>query len=435
MKLRGTQVLVAVVALLLGAVVAMAQTDGSDGGNASGFRAFERADEDQYGTTPTTATGSATVTTPVGSATVGAAGEVAPPSSTPPTTSTAKDPNAPVNGAGGNGGVAGEDSNGGGRDGATKPASVEDDGGTAPANANGGDGAGGAAGAGGSGDGSSAGAELGSGGAIAFIGLSPARIDVFRQVREVTGPPAYLAEFYEPLYTKGVADLTDGTPFDGAESDTTKLRGFAEKLGRSAADGGALARKALPVLARTVQRGQVKPVSGFVLTHVEVPLEGTQDRLRNVFIRGFIDGLAGAKVPAVSPGKTLQVPVVGAELSTTKPSTIPWFKDHGVKTTVDDVDLSDGKRSLARALAGTLGHFGIKSTATDGKLADRPDPKLAPLQFRPSASYVAGDLGTSDGGLPDAVAVMVGLLLVAFVGQTVLLAARRGRRRRRDARA
>ena len=94
----------------------------------------------------------------------------------------------------------------------------------------------------------------------------------------------------------------------------------------------------------------------------------------------------------------IAVPIVGTEFSTTKPSTIPFFKDHGVKTTIDNLDLAEGKRSLSRTLAGVVGHFGIKATATDGKIAKRADAKLAPLQYRPSAAFVPADeRDTSDG--------------------------------------
>ena len=57
-------------------------------------------------------------------------------------------------------------------------------------------------------------------------------------------------------------------------------------------------------------------------------------------------------------------PVVGAELTTTRPSQVPWYKAAGMSS-VDDLDLLTGRTALALALAlaGDHGSFGVKRTA------------------------------------------------------------------------
>jgi hypothetical protein len=66
---------------------------------------------------------------------------------------------------------------------------------------------------------------------------------------------------------------------------------------------------------------------------------------------GLLAGVAGSGVPAV-----------GAELSATGPSQIPWYKGRGISS-VDDLDQLAGQAALDYALAGDRGTFGVKATA------------------------------------------------------------------------
>lgn len=431
MKLRGTQVLVALLAVLLGAVVAVAQSGGDGGSNgagnaAAGFRDYERADADQYGLTSTVTTPGQTTTVTVGAG----------PSEAPAQGAQAGQPttaNAPV-------GAAGDDDG----DGDTKPASAEDDGGTAPASANGGAGeAGGTAGAGAAGvargtsstDPDCGGGnprQFGNGGSVAYIGLSPARYRTLTEVRKVTGPPAYLAELYEPIDTAAVARLTAGTKWAGAADDLDELAAYAEALGRSVVDGGALAKAGLPLLSRGVLPTDVKPLSGVILTHCEVPLRDRPDQIRDTFVEAFVGALRDAQVPSVERGEEVPLPVIGVERTDSDDRTVPYYEKFGIST-LDHVDTRQGKLALTRLLAGAdEGDYGVKATAKDGALPPKPDRADQPLQYRPSAAYVPADASGDGGALPGGAAtVAVLVLLAAFAGQAIVLTVRRERRRLR----
>ena len=54
--------------------------------------------------------------------------------------------------------------------------------------------------------------------------------------------------------------------------------------------------------------------------------------------------------------------VVGAERTTTDPSSIGFFSDHGFAS-VDNVDQLPGRVALVYALGGAEGEFGVKETA------------------------------------------------------------------------
>lgn len=439
MKLRGTHLLIALVAVLLGAVVAAAQSgDGAPQGQqaAAGFQRYDRADRDQYGATETvtaasTVTGTSTVT-----ATSTVTSDTKPPDdvvaagTTVTTTATAP-------------GAVKDAKDEGGDD---KPGAGDepDDGGAAPADDNGGADKRKGANANGNANpitaarvmgatAANAGCDggdpraFGNGGSIGYFGLSPARYEVFSQVKQVTGSPAYLSELYEPIDVAVVKQLTDGTKFEGAATDRKKLRQFARALGRSVVEGGPLAKRALPLLSRGVTAADIKPLSGAVLTHCEVPLPDDPDGIRDTFIKAFVAGLSSMKVPSVTDGRQVPMPVVGAENTDTSPTTIPWWNELKVGS-VDDVDTDEGKLALRRTLdKATKKPFGIKATAV-ARMPEKPDPEARPLQFRTS-SFGIDPVDGGSGGIPGgALTIGVLLLLGAFVTQAIVLTARRGRR-------
>lgn len=104
--------------------------------------------------------------------------------------------------------------------------------------------------------------------------------------------------------------------------------------------------------------GQLKPLQGVVL--VRNPGSGLSDDQRAVsehFEKGFARGL-----------RATGIPVAGAERSSTKPSQVGWFEDHGLSS-IDDSERTIGRAALVFVLAGAHGSFGLKSTA-DGLLPD-----------------------------------------------------------------
>jgi hypothetical protein len=404
MKPTARHLLIAIVALALGAIPAIALAQ-------SPFRDYKDAAADQYGTTtsPTSSTPAgtvdATVSTPVVTATVGAT--VGAETQAPPTPEE-EAANPPSQGE-------------------NNP--QESGAGASPRSA-----AGAAAG------GAAAGEPGPSCNRYAIIGLSPLLMPAVPDVVLALGKAAYVADITEPLKTKVLKQLTDGTEWAGAATDNKKLRGFARALGASVPDVGPLAKAAFPKLAKFpefppasgITDQDFEPVAGIVLTHVQVPLKGAANSRRNTFVKWFIKGLQSAKVPDVQGGET-DLPLAGVEEKVTKKTEISFFKKYGVSS-VDDTDLDDGKLSLVRVMFGAVGHFGIKKSADNGKLA-QPSSTVEPLLCRPDNKYVAGKLlRSTDDGIPGGGPTIAVLMLLGLAGAVSLLAIveRRTRRVRRS---
>jgi hypothetical protein len=101
------------------------------------------------------------------------------------------------------------------------------------------------------------------------------------------------------------------------------------------------------------------PADGIVVVRSGGPQQGATAR----FLSGLYAGLG-----------TLGVPVVGVEGTTTKPSAVPTYGRVGISS-VDDVDIREGRLALALLLAGAEpGHYGVKLTASAGYL-----PRVDPL--------------------------------------------------------
>jgi hypothetical protein len=92
-----------------------------------------------------------------------------------------------------------------------------------------------------------------------------------------------------------------------------------------------------------------RPADGVVVIRSGGPQAGPTAR----FLAGLYAGLTGAGVP-----------VVGVESTKAQPSAVPVFKRLGLSS-VDDVDIREGRVALALVLAGgDPGHYGVKSTAS-----------------------------------------------------------------------
>jgi hypothetical protein len=185
---------------------------------------------------------------------------------------------------------------------------------------------------------------------VGLIGMGGLPDSTIRSVREaLEGTGARLA---------GVAVIGEPVPEDAAAS----LRGAADppgardfnRLGR--ATGVALARGGRA--ARELERGLLTSSSGRLggLTGVVVfraPREGGgEDAARtDAFEAGLVEGLADNDAK-----------VVGAETTGTSPSQIPWFRDRRLSS-IDNVDVLEGRAALVFVLAGANGSYGEKDTA------------------------------------------------------------------------
>lgn len=102
-----------------------------------------------------------------------------------------------------------------------------------------------------------------------------------------------------------------------------------------------------------------RPADGVVVVRPAGPQEGPTSR----FLTGLYAGLAAADVP-----------VVGVETTQTTPSAVPTYTRAGFSS-VDDVDILEGRLALALLLSGAdPGHYGLKQTASTGYL-----PPVEPL--------------------------------------------------------
>jgi hypothetical protein len=383
MKPTARHLLIAVIALALGAIPAIALAQ-------SPFRDYKQAAADQYGTGTTSTPvveGAVTATTPVVTATVGA--------------TVGEETQAPAEGQ--------ENGNPSGAHGNPSAANGP---GTSSAQPNT--------------------AGPGDNGLLNFIrsrygvvGLSPLLDVALPDVVAALGRSAYMAEIKEPLDAATIKKVTDGTKWEGADTDLDKLRSYAKALGAALPDAKPLAKKDFPQLAKlpdvldTWSAQEIEPVAGIVFTHVPVSLKGDEDTRRDAFVKAFIDGLQTVEIPDVTGGE-IDLPLVGVERKDTKPSTIAFFKARDVST-VDDVDTDDGKLSLVRVLDGAVGHFGVKDSATDGEVA-KPSGKPAPLLYRPTGNYVPGDLiRDNGGGIPGGGVTIAVLLLLGLAGTFSLL--------------
>jgi hypothetical protein len=102
-----------------------------------------------------------------------------------------------------------------------------------------------------------------------------------------------------------------------------------------------------------------RPAEGVIVVRSAGPQQGPTAR----FLTGLYAGLAAGGVP-----------VVGVETTKTTPSAVPTYARAGFSS-VDDVDVAEGRLALALLLAGANpGQYGLKPTAKTGYL-----PQVEPL--------------------------------------------------------
>lgn len=142
----------------------------------------------------------------------------------------------------------------------------------------------------------------------------------------------------------------DGTKLRRLDRDNDVLERFGRRIGRQLALGGDLVGRLRQELFST-SRGNYEGLEGIVLVRDPDKLEGDEKKAQDRFESALIDA-----------AKDTEVEVVGVEMTDTDPSNVSWFADRGV-TSVDDLDLVEGKVALVYALLGESGRFGVKDSA------------------------------------------------------------------------
>jgi hypothetical protein len=174
------------------------------------------------------------------------------------------------------------------------------------------------------------------------------------EVRDATEPAGASIESVSvvdaPLPLDRVEGELDGTRLERVSRDDEVLERFGRRIGRQLAQGGELVRRLRQELFST-SRGDYGGVDGIVLVRDPDKLEGEEKSRQDRFESALIDA-----------AQDTDVEVVGVERTDTDPSNIPWFADQGV-TSVDALDLVEGKVALTYALLGARGRFGVKDSA------------------------------------------------------------------------
>ncbi|HEY2181748.1 MAG TPA: copper transporter [Solirubrobacteraceae bacterium] len=217
---------------------------------------------------------------------------------------------------------------------------------------------------------------------LVFLGGASNQVDGFVRdaITEAGGDLATVVAVREPLDVNGLAHAAEGTRFAalagepplpssapttggaraaegaGSEADAKLLESFGAILGRQLVSGAQNVDRELisRVRARllTAFDGQLGKLDALVVVRNEprvlTPAQSTDAaRLES----GLLEGAAAVGIP-----------VVGAELSSSAPSQIPWFQSRTLSS-VDDIDTTAGQAALVYALTGSHGSYGTKPTA------------------------------------------------------------------------
>jgi hypothetical protein len=203
---------------------------------------------------------------------------------------------------------------------------------------------------------------------VVFLGESSNEVDSLVQdgVKEAGGEVKSVVAVREPLETTalGIPVASAGTAAAAAEPKL--VRRFGLRIGREMVAGGRLLERFRSKLLSSYD-GSLGRLDGVVVIRSEPSgMSAEATKLAHEFESGLIAGMSARGAP-----------VVGAELSATEPSQIPWYKAEGISS-VDDLQSVGGRASLAFALAGYRGAFGSKSSA-DAQLPSATSAPAATL--------------------------------------------------------
>jgi hypothetical protein len=200
--------------------------------------------------------------------------------------------------------------------------------------------------------------------AVLFVGhVDPdLRANVDDTLGAADGPVALRVRALKtPVDPAALDAVLTGRPAFAQYAGEAKLEDLGRALGQEFVAGGdtplwtALSDLLVEERTGTPRR----PADGVVVVRSTGPQQGPTSR----FLSGLYAGLAAAGVP-----------VIGVETTKTTPSAVPTYSRAGFSS-VDDVDILEGRLSLALLLAGAdPGHYGLKQTARTGYL-----PQVEPL--------------------------------------------------------
>jgi hypothetical protein len=191
-------------------------------------------------------------------------------------------------------------------------------------------------------------------GVVALGTVPNSYVDDVRDAIDPTGGRlASVSVIREPLDLAALAAAARGTKYAKAAKRPPLLEKLGRKVGEQFRTGGSFLADLRPaLLSRGRSSGTLDGLEGIILVHTRTDLEDAGERRRiELFESGLVKGLRGRGAR-----------VVGIEGTAQTRSSIPWMRQEGL-TSVDDVDLVEGRTALVYALTGEQGTFGVKSTA------------------------------------------------------------------------
>lgn len=207
---------------------------------------------------------------------------------------------------------------------------------------------------------------------LVFLGGSSERIDglVHDAVTEAGGQVPSVVAVSEPLNLNGIEQDAVGTHFQNLAASPETLERFGYVVGRQLVSGGRRVDGELLSRVRSSLLssfdGQLSHLDGVVVVRAEpAGMSAPQSEASTAFDTGLLAGIAAGRATAV-----------GAQVSSTVPSEISWYKGRGLSS-VDDLDTVAGQTALVYALAGQRGTYGSSSTA-DSLLPTVTVPGQAP---------------------------------------------------------
>lgn len=161
---------------------------------------------------------------------------------------------------------------------------------------------------------------------------------------------AKVAVVREPPDLAAIAGRVGGG-FRELESDPGRAGRLGRIVGGQLVRGGGLVTRAREQLLERFS-GRAGPVDNAIVVvqpPEEIPVEDRD--LVDRYQAGLLDGIRAAGEP-----------MVGVELRSTAPSSVPTFDAHDIPTS-DSLELTSGKLAAIFALLGAKGNFGVKETA------------------------------------------------------------------------
>jgi hypothetical protein len=187
---------------------------------------------------------------------------------------------------------------------------------------------------------------------LLFLGQDNNQIDqyVHAAIAPTGAVVSYDAVLREPLELSSLAAASVPSRYSALASDPALLGPFARSVATQLVYGGALLRRLEPSLFSSYA-GTLGPVSAVVLVRDDAGLPTS-----------LTSQTAAFETELAAAFTSTRIPVVGVQLTDTRPSQIGWY-DAQQLASVDDLDDIAGRTALVYALAGAHGAYGILPSA------------------------------------------------------------------------